>query len=490
VIRSSLYRRIALGFIFLIALVLAAQAVVFLWLVDRREEPNYLEVTSRLAAELSQALQTNPALDLNERVSRLDPREAVFVIMKDGRVSSRRKGPPPAIVETVNRHFTGPIDDLILRDWVRSQYRGVPVTVDGVVAGVLGIVPLTPIERFGPELAAIGAVLLVAGALIASFVIVGPVRSRIQELRRAAGRLGGGDFTARARETGTDELAELARAFNSMADELERRAAALDESDRARRQLIADVSHELMTPLTAILGHLETLTMTEVRLDDEKRLHQVAITTREAKRLERLIGDLLELARLEAGGGDLAIETIDTSDLFEQVAAHHEHDCRQRNVQFVCTIERGAEALTADPFRLEQVIENVTANALRHTPRGGTIRLRAERLGDAIVLTVSDSGEGIEPEHLPHIFDRFYKTASARGMASRGSGLGLSIVKAVVERHGGRVSATSTLGIGTTIRIELPAAGAATANVERRSSVLTTGHKPRSGGAALKAGTI
>jgi two-component system sensor histidine kinase BaeS len=227
-----------------------------------------------------------------------------------------------------------------------------------------------------------------------------------------------------------------------------------------------------MTPLTAILGHLETLTMAEVRLDDEKRLHQIAVTTREAKRLERLVGDLLEMARLEAGGGELSLETIETSALFEQVAAHHEHDCRQRNVAFVCTIDHGAETLTADPFRLEQAIENVTANALRHTPRGGTIRLRAERSGASIVLTVSDSGDGIAPEHLPHIFDRFYKTASASGMASRGSGLGLSIVKAVVERHGGRVSAASTLGAGTTIRMELPAAEAM-ADVELRRAVAT-----------------
>ena len=466
-IRLSLYTRIALGFILLIALVLALQAVVFLWLIDRSEDPNSLELTSRLAAELSGAIQADPSLDLNERVSRLHPREAVFVIMKNGTVSSARRLPPDSIIQTVNQQFAAPIDDATRGTWARSQYHGMPVMRDGAVVGVLGIVPLTPIERFGPELATIGAVLLVAGALVASLFIVGPVRSRIQELRRAAGRLGGGDFTARAREAGTDEVAELARAFNSMADELERRAAALAASDRARRQLVADVSHELMTPLTAILGHLETLTMAEVRLDDERRLHQIAVATREAKRLEHLIGDLLDMARLEAGGGELALETIDTGDLFEQVAAHHEPDCRERNVAFVCVVGPGAEQLRADPFRLEQAIENVTTNALRHTPPGGTIRLCAGRSGASVVLTVSDSGEGIAPEHLPHIFDRFYKTASASGMASRGSGLGLSIVKAVVERHGGRVSATSTLGLGTTVRIELPAPATGAAATSR-----------------------
>lgn len=464
-IRLSLYTRIALGYILLIAFVLAVQAIVFVWLVDRTSQTNYLELAHQLSAELSRALQTDPELNLDEHVPRLRPREAVFVIMKDGRVSGRR-APIASTVQNVIEQLNHPVvDEGAIRGWARSQYRGVPVMVDGEVVGALGIVPLTTLEQFGTEFAAIAVGLLVVGALISSVLIVGPVRSRIRELRRTAGRLGSGDLTARARDEGTDEVADLAGAFNSMADELERHAAALEVSDRARRQLIADVSHELMTPLTAILGHLETLTMAEVRLDDEKRLRQLAVTAREAKRLERLIGDLLEMARLEAGGGDLDIQEIEARDLFDQVMAHHEHECRTRNIRFQCSIDGAAEIIAADPFRLEQAVENVTANAIRHTPDGGAIRLRAERADEHIVLTVSDSGEGIAPEHLPHIFDRFYKTASAKGVASCGSGLGLSIVKSIVARHGGQVSATSTLGVGTTIRIELPAPA-----VSRRSA--------------------
>lgn len=463
--------RVAMGYLALIAGVLTVQAVVLLRLVDRSEPTNSIELNQSMAAKLSRDLAANPRLDLDEALEDLDPAETVFVIMKDGRVASPRKAIPSGVPESVAQQFAGPIDEIVLRSWAVSRYRGVPVVIDGEVMGALGTVPLTTVERYGATIAAIGAALLIVGAFVASVLIVGPVRSRIRQLRQAAARLGSGELAARARDDGADEVAELARAFNAMADELEHRAVALQASDRSRRQLIADVSHELMTPLTAILGHLETLDMTEVRLDDASRHHQIAVTTREAKRLERLIGDLLELARLEAGGGTLAIQSIDTRDLFEQISAHHEHDCRQRNVQLVSTIDPGADTITADPFRLEQAIENVTANALRHTPSGGTIRLRAERSGDSIVLTVSDSGEGIAAEHLPHIFDRFYKTASAKGMASRGSGLGLSIVKAVVERHGGRVSATSTVGAGTTIRIELPIADAATPGVE--SSVVS-----------------
>jgi signal transduction histidine kinase len=460
VIRLSLSRRIALGYLLTTAIVLAVQGLVFIWLVERGSEPPDPDLTQRLAVELSQSLEANPRLNLDERVSRLDPGEAVFAILNDGRVSSPRKPVPAGVVQSVLDAFDRPITDNVVRGWARSQYLGAPITDHGTVIGALGIIPLTTVERFGGQVAAIGLGLLLLGTLISSVLIIGPVRSRIQDLRRAASRLGAGDFAVRAREEGKDEVSELARAFNAMADELERRAVALQSSDRARRQLVADVSHELMTPLTAILGHLETLTMAEVRLDDERRLRHVAITTREAKRLERLIGDLLDMARLEAGGGDLEIQRVGTRDLFEQVVAHHEHDCRARNICIVSSVQDGAETFDADPFRLEQALENVTANAIRYTPDGGTITLKAERTGGSVALTVTDEGEGIAAEHLPHIFDRFYKTASAKGIASRGSGLGLSIVKAVVARHGGRVSAESAVGRGTTIRLELPAADA------------------------------
>jgi signal transduction histidine kinase len=456
--RSSLYRRIAGGYIVVIAFVLAIQAVALLWLVGRPAASPDPEAIFGLAADLSQALETDPALNVPQRFARLRTDLAIFVILQDGTLASRRKAPPDAIVRTVTEQFErGPIDSGTLRSWFRSQYIGVPVRRGGDVVGVLGVVPLTPLEQFGSTIAALGLALVIVGALVSSLLIVGPIRSRIRNLSDAAVRLRSGDLSARAQEAGHDEVTELAHTFNSMADELERRAEALVASDRARRQLIADVSHELMTPLTAILGHLETLTMSEVRLDDERRGKQVAIATREAKRLERLIGDLLDLARLEAGGGDLEPEPIDAAELFEQVTAHHEHECRARRIRFSRSIAPAAKTIVADAFRLEQALVNVTANAIRHTGDGGEIRLDADRHGDSIVLTIADSGEGIAPEHLPHIFDRFYKTESTRGIASRGSGLGLSIVKAVVQRHGGHVSASSTVGVGTTIRIELPA---------------------------------
>ncbi len=452
----SLYTRIAVGFVLLIALVLTVQAGVFVWLVGRTTSSNLSEGIAALGTELSRELQENPALDLGDRIGRLPADRHVFMIMRDGRVVGRRT-PPEATVRDVIAYLKRGYDD-IPDSYRHSTFHAVPLKVNGTLVGTLGIVPPTTTEQYGAAIAAIATALLVIGTLLASVTIFRPVRSRILDLEFTAGRLGAGDLTARARDDGGDEVGELARAFNSMAEELAKRTGALEESDRVRRQLIADVSHELMTPLTAVLGHLETLSMAEVGLDDESRLWHVAVAAREAQRLERLIGDLLDTARLEAGGGDLDVQPVATHDVFEEVVAHHEVDCRRRTIRIVCSVAADAEVVHADPFRLEQALENVTANAMRHTPDGGLIKLEAERLGSDVVLTVSDSGEGIAPEHVALIFDRFYKTASVKGIASRGSGLGLSIVKAIVTRHGGRVSATSRLGAGTTIRLEFPSA--------------------------------
>jgi two-component system sensor histidine kinase BaeS len=262
---------------------------------------------------------------------------------------------------------------------------------------------------------------------------------------------------------GGDEVAAVASAFNRMAGELAARADALAASDRARRQLLADVSHELNTPVTAMRGYLETLTMPELAIDDPTRARYLGIIGDETSRLERLIGDLLDLARLEGGsGGTFAPGEVAVAPLFERVIARHEQAARQSGVTIATVIEPGAVTLRGDAARLEQALQNLAANALRYAPRNSTIELAARRTGDTIAITMTDAGPGISAEHLPHLFDRFYKAEDARSTApaipstAKGSGLGLSIVKAIVERHGGRVEVTSEPG-RTVFRLILPA---------------------------------
>jgi len=235
------------------------------------------------------------------------------------------------------------------------------------------------------------------------------------------------------------------------------------------------VSHELTTPVTAMRGYLETLTMPELALDEPTRARYLTIIGDETARLERMIGDLLDLARLEGGGGELKRETVKVADLFARVQARHEGASARAGVAIHAAIAPGAETVVGDRDRLEQALQNLAANALRYAPAGSAIELRARPEEHAVALAVEDAGAGITPDHLPRVFDRFYKAEASRAQAATpgspndgqgaggpgGSGLGLSIVKAIVERHGGRVGVESRPG-RTVFELVLPAEPQAT----------------------------
>ena len=453
----SLYWRIGLGFVAFLAVLLVAQALLFVWLTGRTAGAFPASSGARLAeliaGDLSDQLEADPAVDLATHIAQEYMRvvQPFVIVMVDGRVFSNRPTPPAALVRNTTARLAmlkgGPEPRpgrprRVIR--VRPNARAdALIVVDDELAGLVAVppgrpAPMAALRQFGPTLALSGFGLLVLGAGAAALLIFRPVRRRLREVEEAAARIGAGDVTARAPDTGRDEVAALAHAFNQMAADLQGRAAALSASDQARRQLLADVSHELMTPLTAMRGYLETLAMAELRLDPPTRERYLRIVDEETRRLERIIGDLLDLARLEGGGSQLRREYVDTAALFERVAERHDRELSERRVTLEQRIDPAAARLTGDPDRLEQALQNLAANALRHTPEGGTVTLSAARAGHAVTITVRDTGPGIPREHLPLIFDRFYKADAAR--ATIGSGLGLSIVKAIVERHGGTIT--------------------------------------------------
>jgi len=470
----SLYWRIALGFVLFLAAMLVVQAALTVWVIGRAEDSvparSLAEYASLVASDLATALAADEHLDLDEYLkSRYGalPRPT-FVIMADGRVAGGRWGPPPDQVVRVARErlarpapFGG--DGAMRGRGGRFGPPGpfAPIVVNGRRIGTVVVQPRRPpgsvLRELGPVMSVIALALIAAGGALAALLIFGPAHRRLRGLEDAARQVGRGERGARAPESGGDEIAAVASAFNRMVDDLARRASELEASNRARRQLLADVSHELTTPLTAIRGYVETLAMPDLASDEAARLRYLEIVRDETMRLERVVGDLLDLARLEAGGGTLRIQDVPIGDLLARVVARHERPGQDRQVRLVTEIEAGADAVRADPDRLEQVLQNLATNGLRHTPPGGRVEVRARRSGDQIVLTVTDDGEGIAPEHLPFIFDRFYKADASRLNEAEGSGLGLSIVKAIVERHGGTVTVTSTPGVETVFEIRLPA---------------------------------
>ena len=237
-------------------------------------------------------------------------------------------------------------------------------------------------------------------------MIFRPAQARLSAVEAAARRFGEGDLSARAPEMGGDEVAAVATAFNRMASDLAARQAQLVEADRARRQLLADVSHELMTPLTAIRGYAETLGLPQFLPPSKEGQRAVKVIHEEGERIERLVKDLLDLARFEAGGMSLTLENGDVDEIFERVSERHAQAAQDKGVTIVVEPHEDDIRLVGDPHRLEQAVQNLASNALRHTPPGGSIRLGASRDNSKVKLTVADNGVGIPPQHLPHVFDR------------------------------------------------------------------------------------
>ena len=237
------------------------------------------------------------------------------------------------------------------------------------------------LRELGPTLTWSGLALLAIGATMTALIIFRPARTRLRSLEHAARALGEGRTDVRADERGGDEVSALAHTFNQMADELEARDRAIAASDGTRRQLLADVSHELMTPLTAIRGYTQTLAMPGLSVDQATRGRYFDIVDQETYKLEAIIGDLLDLAKLEGAGRSLEIEPVFVSELFGRVADRHQPTLQARQIALEIDADEDLQ-VPADAQRLEQAIQNVASNAIRHTPDGGRVELRAEERDD------------------------------------------------------------------------------------------------------------
>ncbi|GAA4861427.1 sensor histidine kinase [Saccharopolyspora cebuensis] len=274
-------------------------------------------------------------------------------------------------------------------------------------------------------------VLAVAVTVLVGRRLVRPLHA----LTDAAQRMAGGELDARVAVHGRDEVARLGSAFNDM-------AAARQRTEALRKVMVGDVAHELRTPLSNIRGWLEAA-------EDGVSDRDPALITsllEEALLLQRVIDDLQDLAMADAGQLALHPEAVRLADLLDQVAT--------------APVEVSAPAdleLVADPVRLRQVVGNLVANAVRHTPEGGSITVRARQDGAEVVIEVADTGSGIDPEDLPHVFDRFWRAEKSRNRETGGSGLGLAIARKLAEAQGGGVTATSTPGVGSTFTVRLPA---------------------------------
>jgi signal transduction histidine kinase len=306
------------------------------------------------------------------------------------------------------------------------------LAVISVMALAFGFVwqPLWPVT-------ATPIIVLVAGLFVVAMRRVG---SPMSDIVAAAGRVADGDLSVRLDERGLPWLRSVSRAFNSMTVRLERQ-------QRERRELMADIAHELRTPLSVIQGRVEGM------LDDvyPRNDGQVSQLLEETRTLARLVEDLRTSAHAESGTLTLQKESTDLCVLIEEAVDAWRPDAGKRQIRIDVHVAADLPLLDVDALRIREVLVNLISNAVRHSPDGAVIRIHADKNTREVVVHVVDDGEGIAPPDLPRVFDRFYKGAS-----SRGSGLGLSIARSLVRAHGGTIAAERHEGRGTTLSFTLP----------------------------------
>ncbi|WP_054026529.1 sensor histidine kinase [Bacillus sp. FJAT-28004] len=288
----------------------------------------------------------------------------------------------------------------------------------------------------------IGVVLLFLGlSLFLAQRIVKPIR----ELTRAARYMAEGDWTHRAIQRNDDEIGQLAETFNAMVLELSKR-------EKLKDDFISSISHELRTPLTSIKGWSETLKESEPTEDDEEVKLGLSIISKETERLSGLVEDLLDFSKLSARTMELHSEVLDfngpVKETVNQLGVREEHT----RVRILANYGKSPIVVRGDANRLKQVIINLIDNALKFTPAGGTIRVATTIEQESAMLTVADTGCGIEADDLPHVTEKFYKASTGQG----GSGLGLAICKEIIELHGGQLTIDSERGAGTIVTIRVP----------------------------------
>jgi histidine kinase len=288
-------------------------------------------------------------------------------------------------------------------------------------------------------------IVAIALSVFLSRNVIAPVRA----MSLATQRIADGSYDERVEVNGADELAQLAVRFNQMAEKL-------DQVEAMRRRLIGDVSHELRTPLTAIKGSMEGL-MDGVLPATHETYQQIHA---EADRLNRLVDDLQELSRVEAHAYNLDIRPLDVSSLVKTVTKRLAPHAESKRIALGLELAPDLPRVLADEDRIIQVLTNLTGNALQYTPEEGKVTISAKRVDDGVQIAIRDTGIGIPPEHLDHIFDRFYRVDKSRSrQAGGGSGIGLTIARALVEAHGGGIWVESGgEGKGSTFNFTVPIA--------------------------------
>jgi len=383
-------------------------------------------------------LPSNTVITIYDRAGK-----TVLATTQPGWAAIFKSTPPP--IQQQSRFQTLRSNDGTL--W-RILYK--PITDSGHVIGILQV------ARSESEIASTLAQLLnlmlltIPVALVLAttggFFLANRALKPVDEITRTAARISTNDLAIRLHVLRNDEIGRLATTFNSMLDRLQ-------AAFQRQKQFTADASHELRTPLATLIATADIALESPRSVQGYKQV--ISSMRNDAQRMSALVNDLLTLARVDAGQEQLTLEKLDFSLLVQDTADSLRSLAVQKGIALLCDITPSL-FISGDQLYLTRLVINIIDNAIKYTPPGGTVRVTVATIAKRLCLTVSDSGPGIAPEHLPHLFDRFYCADTARARAQGGAGLGLAICKWIVEAHHGDIAVSSQPGHGTTFTIRLP----------------------------------
>jgi signal transduction histidine kinase len=452
---------------------------------DREFRELFLEARSVAEFGFNAGGRPTPAL-----LKSIQGKEANLVLV-DG--SGQRLAGSLPVPATVDRVLTqdAPFDTGMQAG---EEYVGVPVSRNGRVVGAvyrahavegsgfLGAVTATArfVRTVWWQLLLAGAISAVIALGLARILARGMTQP-LRDIAGAATRVARGDYRQRVSITSRDEVGRLAESFNSMAGEME-------AVERLRRELVANVSHELKTPISALRARLENM-VDGVEPADRDTL---TLMLSQTERLSRLVDQLLDLSRLESGDVHMAREPVLLGPLVDRVLSEVRLARPQAGLDVTCDLASSLPPLEGDRERIHQVLFNLLDNAFRFTPAGGRVAVRATEDREGVLVEVSDTGPGIPPEHLPHVFERFYRVDRSRSRTDGGTGIGLAIARSVVEAHRGRIWARSDTGRGSTFSFVVPSSKerlpAASSGATRGAGAVADG-ADREAGAGATAGS-
>ncbi len=360
-----------------------------------------------------------------------------------------------------NKETDGTIQMVADTSTFSSLFVCIPLNYNGQLVGAMLLTAPAIAQYFSQQA---NMAIFIAGLIVAvlvivfSFLFARSLTRPLESLTLAAEQMKQGKYTQRVEVPKTqDELGRLASTFNDMANTIEADVNELRRQEQVRRDLTANIAHDLATPLTAIQGFSEALADEVITRADERQETAQRIG-REVQRLRRLVKDLQQMSSLESGHAQLDLAPLDMHTLVDETLNVIQPECEQMNIALHNEIASETPLVLADSDRITQVLLNLLDNARRHMSRGGSITIRAYSKENVLYTQISDTGVGIDAADLPHIFERFYRADRSRAGTTGGSGLGLSIVKAIITAHGGNIWAESNPGQGTTVTFTLPLA--------------------------------